>query len=360
MLQWLRRTGLRFMTLTESAEQAREYARAAMLAMARHGVPPTPRNFPVWYAYQTGQHIGLSRVIDGLLGENETLTPEQIEEVCRELYGVDEAGDAIRDTSDRLQATLGDILETVSGVSEEARHFGNLLADHRGRLGEKITKDEMTALADAAAGEAARMAERSLEIADRLGVACADIAGLMRRLEIVRSEALKDPLTGIANRKSFDTALALLIVDAGETGEPLSVLIADIDYLKRINETWGREIGDEVIRLVGRTVVESVRGRDVAARYDGRSFAVILPDTSVGHATRVAENIRTAMTTRSVSNQAPGKDLGSVTLSIGVAGYRPGETPGALLQRADSGLYEARQKGRDQVVSGCAPEYRIA
>ena len=348
------------MTLTDSAEQAREYARTAMHAMARHGVPPTPRHFPVWYAYQTGQHLGLNRVIDGLLAESETLTPGQIVEICREFYGADEAGDAIRDTSDRLQAALGDILATVSETGDEARHFGNLMGDHRGRLGEKITQNEMTELADAAAGEAARMAEKSLEIAAHLDVACADIAGLMRRLEIVRSEALKDPLTGIANRKSFDTALALLMADTGETGEPLSVLIADIDYLKRINETWGREFGDEVIRLVARTVVESVRGRDVAARYDGRSFAVILPDTSVEHATRVAENIRAAMASRSVSNQATGKDLGSVTLSIGVAGYRPGETPGALLQRADSGLYEARQKGRDRVVSGCAPEYRIA
>ncbi len=169
------------------------------------------------------------------------------------------------------------------------------------------------------------------------------------QLEDARREAMTDALTGIANRKMFDFVLRQCALDAMEIGEPLSLLMIDIDHFKQFNDTHGHHIGDQVLRLLAAVLKQSVKGQDTPARYGGEEFAVVLPQTTLANAVKLAEAIRVRVSRRSVINRATSQRLGSFTVSIGAAQFRPGEPLRLLVERADHALYAAKHAGRNRV-----------
>jgi diguanylate cyclase len=178
-----------------------------------------------------------------------------------------------------------------------------------------------------------------------------DIEALQRDLDDVRREALLDPLTKIYNRKAFDDGLGRAVGRARETGGHLCLLLVDIDYFKRFNDTWGHQTGDQVLRLVAMTLKSNIKGKDIAARYGGEEFAAILPDTDLEGAVTLADNIRRAIQAKELLKRSTNEKLGRVTASFGVATYRPGDTPSSLIERADRCLYAAKHQGRNKVIS---------
>jgi diguanylate cyclase (GGDEF)-like protein/PAS domain S-box-containing protein len=160
--------------------------------------------------------------------------------------------------------------------------------------------------------------------------------------------AATDPLTGLANRRRFDETLARDMALTGRAGTPLSLILIDVDHFKTYNDTYGHQSGDDCLRLVARSILACLRrGSDLASRYGGEEFAVILPDTDLEGAVAVADEIRTRITTASV------EELGRrVSASLGVAEYELASapsTPEDLVRRADGALYGAKIAGRDRV-----------
>jgi two-component system cell cycle response regulator len=137
-------------------------------------------------------------------------------------------------------------------------------------------------------------------------------------------------------------------------GEPVSALLVDIDHFKRINDTFGHDIGDEVLREFSVRLATNVRAIDLACRYGGEEFVVIMPDTELKDALRIAERLR--LHVAGTPFKAPGlSEPLTVTISVGVACTIGAEdTPEALLKRADAAVYEAKAHGRNQVVSRAA------
>jgi diguanylate cyclase len=140
-------------------------------------------------------------------------------------------------------------------------------------------------------------------------------------------------------------------MSAMEVGENLCLVMIDIDHFKRFNDTYGHPMGDQVLRLVARVIADNVKGRDTPARYGGEEFAVILPNTSLADAATVAEQLRRAVSKRRVTRRDTMQDLGSVTMSLGVSQFRPGEQLQHFIDRADAALYQAKRAGRDRVLS---------
>ncbi len=167
----------------------------------------------------------------------------------------------------------------------------------------------------------------------------------------MQKEALTDALTGIPNRKSFDMRLRVAAREARENEEPLSLLFADIDHFKHFNDTFGHQIGDQVLRLVARTLTDSVKGRDTPARHGGEEFAIILPQTPLNAARIVADQIRLGLMRRRLVGRDRRDNYGSVTLSFGAAEYRPGESLTTFVERADAALYFAKRHGRNRVAT---------
>ena len=166
--------------------------------------------------------------------------------------------------------------------------------------------------------------------------------------------AITDALTGLHNRRYMESHLSTLIDQAAGRSKPLSVLLVDIDYFKAINDNHGHDAGDDVLREFSTRVRKSIRGIDLACRYGGEEFVIVMPETDIAVATMVAERLRRRIATESFSIGQDGEKV-EVTISIGIAAIvGPKDSAPALLKRADQALYRAKRDGRNRVVPAAA------
>ncbi len=166
--------------------------------------------------------------------------------------------------------------------------------------------------------------------------------------------AVTDPLTGLHNRRYMAGQLSGLVRRAARGGEPVAALLVDIDHFKRINDSFGHDVGDDVLREFAVRLATNVRAIDLACRYGGEEFVVIMPDTGLETAHRIAERLRLHVA-GSPFRVSGVEDPLSVTISIGVACTGDvEESPDQLLKRADEAVYDAKAKGRNQVVARAA------
>lgn len=159
----------------------------------------------------------------------------------------------------------------------------------------------------------------------------------------------RDGLTGLYNRRRFDELLRLELERAQGYGHPLTLLLLDIDFFKRINDTFSHVAGDGVLQAVAQVLTRELRASDFAARYGGEEFALLLPHTALEGGRIVAEKVRLAIATTSWVALTPGHQ---VTTSIGLAQWAPGMSPTELVRQADAGLYAAKGAGRNRVRAG--------
>jgi diguanylate cyclase (GGDEF)-like protein len=179
-----------------------------------------------------------------------------------------------------------------------------------------------------------------------------DMAGeLQQREQKLQEQAISDPLTGLYNRRYLDEFLPRELARSGRSATPVAVMLIDLDHFKRVNDSSGHEAGDIALRAVGNLLRANVRGSDIACRFGGEEFALILPETDAEAALRRAEGIRIAIAELDLSYS--GKPLGRMTASFGLALF-PDHAPDTdeLLRVADVALYAAKGAGRNRVVVG--------
>jgi len=176
---------------------------------------------------------------------------------------------------------------------------------------------------------------------------------LRNRLEESIEAAMIDPLTGLHNRRYMESHLATLVADALHTSRSLSVLLADIDHFKRVNDTYGHDVGDAVLKEFSTRFRRNTRGIDLACRFGGEEFLVIMPDTSMSRAYQVGERLRVAIAADPFQVRP---DLGiHLTASVGIATLEcPEDTPETVFRRADNALFAAKRRGRNRVAANAA------
>ena len=181
------------------------------------------------------------------------------------------------------------------------------------------------------------------QLAEQLGLALSNV-----RLRVsLRQQSIIDPLTQLYNRRYMDEVLKRELIRSSRNGAPLSVLVLDLDHFKRINDTFGHEAGDAILRKVALTLRENIRSCDVACRMGGEEMVVLLPECGIEHAYKRADALRLAIAASEVLHQ--GEPLGA-TASIGVASYpEHGNNVQALVHAADLALYQAKHSGRNCV-----------
>lgn len=330
---------------------ARGLAARALAAMAGHGVAPTPRNYAVWFTYVSGRSPGLVHTIDEIAAAGHGFNQAKLDELFARYLAEEAQKEVYTRAERRLQEALTRLLSKLGEATGQTRAYSERLDAWSAELDSAPDGDRLRELLAEIATDTQRVLEKNDVLEQQLVRSTDEIEELRRSLAVVQHEAMTDGLTGIANRKFFDVRLAQAMRIAAAHGEPLSLLLIDIDRFKQFNDTWGHQLGDKVLRLVARTLTDCVKGRDVTARFGGEEFAIILESTRHEAALAVAEQIRTAMMRRKIVRKDSREDLGQVTVSIGVGLYRPGDTADDLISRTDAALYAAKRGGRNRVAS---------
>jgi diguanylate cyclase len=328
-------------------DYAMALAESANSHMVQHGIPPTPNNFAVWFNYSRGTLPELKWTIDVLVAGKKPFDHA----TNRQLFSTYLAPSSA--------ATVGDAPEQLKSVLTEAKRFVTAaIADNRTQIG--------------AIGDVAEQAENGLDpkslvkrLMDELTKAATRASALeinldetSRELDVIRDSLNKaehrantDTLTGLPNRRAFDQFLRAAQISAMETGEPLSLLLIDIDRFKQFNDNFGHGVGDQVLRLMANALRERVREQDLPARYGGEELIVVLPGAELDACAEVAERIRRSIAECRITRRSTGELLPAITVSIGAAQFRPGESATQLIERCDAALYLAKRTGRNRVVT---------
>jgi diguanylate cyclase len=339
-------------------ERTLSFAELALGQIRSLGQSAVPRNYEVWYVYAAGYNAPLNKIINETLAHGGKLTDSDFDQIYDTYLSHSRHSDRIDQVGARFVGEIDDLAAVVSEALGLTTKFGNSLegASNNLKSGPQDI-DQVKSVVEMLLSAAKSMKAANQHLEQRLNNSRLEISSLQQNLEAIRAESLTDPLTGLANRKMFDRALTMSINSARANNEPMALLMLDIDHFKSFNDNYGHLTGDQVLRLVGISLRQTMKGQDTIARYGGEEFAVVLPNTSLQQAVVVGDHIRRAVMSRELKKKSTGEILGRVTISIGAAALTPSDDTFSIIDRADSCLYAAKRGGRNRVVSELDADY---
>ncbi|HEY0053277.1 MAG TPA: GGDEF domain-containing protein [Caulobacteraceae bacterium] len=340
--------------ITLRSTAAYPLARSALEAMQSASVWPTPLNYELWIHYLGDPKGDLGQEIERLLATGEPFTESTSEHLAAEFLPKARLSDEIRDAGVQLTRELSSVASAIATAQRSQAAYGETLAGASEGLTTATDPKSLKGLVDGIATATRKVHQENSKLEKRLQASTREVTKLREHLEQVRRDAMTDALTNLANRKAFDDELARICTQADSNGAPVVLAVLDIDHFKRFNDTWGHQTGDQVLRYVASVIGRVGTGARVAARYGGEEFGVIFPAETVETVCTALEGVRQEIASRALKRRSTNDDLGSVTISIGLAQRRPGETPAALVHRADEALYASKHGGRNRVT--CAEQ----
>ncbi|NOQ94663.1 MAG: diguanylate cyclase [Methylophaga sp.] len=343
------------MEYSEYHDQAAEYMRLAIPLMKKYGVAMTPANYAVWYEYVAGNNIALNDAVHDHLDDSGALTNEDSRDLYTRFINREKDQAALIELRQDLKRILSEVLSFVGTGATASKNSSEKLLSVIDKLRPDMTRDEIHAVTEEVLFEARTAMSSSELLSERLSATMAEMQDMKKDLDDAKREAKTDTLTKLANRKAFDSILEKATKDADLNGIEVSMIFADLDLFKRINDTHGHLVGDQVLKVVANSLKAAVKGRDLVARYGGEEFAIVLLNTSLDNAKKVAESIRAEIAAKRIQRRDNRESLGSITMSFGVARYFPSEGSESFLQRVDRALYMSKRKGRNTVSEAPPP-----
>lgn len=251
---------------------------------------------------------------------------------------------------EELERQLGRLIVLIAGQLKNSKDHAASLRDTNAHLASVTTVAEIREVVRTLISKNETNERGTRDLEARLKAAQDQTSNLRQRLSQAEKLASLDPLTSVANRRRFEQFISAEVERSHANGTPLCLIMADIDHFKKVNDKFGHSAGDNVLKAFADLLSRNVRGGDLVARYGGEEFALVLPQTPMGDAFRIAERIRRSFELDGRPDESLAGELGRLTASFGVAEIRDGEPPSALIQRADQMLYEAKNKGRNATM----------
>lgn len=313
------------------------------------GIQPTPANYEFWYRYVTASDPALTEAVDAVMRTMGRVSTRAMENIRREIYGSDAAPD-LQQLLEQTQDQLHRVSTYVEGADADAKDYSRTL--EQGRFGIEAASedgDSHAALLAEMLNATNAMIDKTEKLEKRLAASGEEISSLKQDLKTARSESRTDALTALPNRKAFAAYLEAQAARAVADRKPLCLAFCDIDHFKNFNDTWGHRLGDEVLRLVGKSLEQLCHGVGYPARYGGEEFVIVLPGRDLGSARDICEQIRDFIASRAVRTKADAQEVGRITLSLGLAQLAWTDGVEELIERADAALYRAKETGRNRV-----------
>lgn len=371
------------MDYTDHPDEVAEGVFAGLSFMEKFDVPANPNNIAVWYAYASGKYPDVRQTIDNLIAEKKPFTEEVCAEIYESYFSVERETRMVESASGRIVGELDRARDYVGQASENTLKIGARLKAASAQLADnELTQDvkgvldniiketdeigaetnaltssldevveEVRTVVEAVTQEGQTLTNETMRLSSQLEETVYEIREIERDFREQREEVLTDALTGTRNRKHFDIVLHSEIAAAEQESTPLSLIVIDLDHFSAFNASYGKAVGDQVLRLVARTALDCVKGQDTVGRIGGEEFAILLPHTEAQGAEVVAKNIRAAFGRKTLTNRRTGEQYGTITLSAGVTQFHPGELSSQFLRRGDEAMIDAKEAGRDQICT---------
>jgi diguanylate cyclase len=327
--------------------KASEYLRLVLPFLSKYKIPASPLNYQVGYDFVSEANAALKKALEDCLEKAGEITEQDLlalhkQHIAQDDKALESVRTELQQIIAKMQGQFEDSNEDLSDYLNSLNGFANILSSAKNP--DQLSAEVQKVMADTRSTEQSQR-KHETQISNMME----EVEILRRQLDQVREESLTDALTGLANRKAFDQMLEQLIEDHSGQKSPFCVLIGDIDHFKKFNDTYGHLVGDKVLRYVANTIKSCVKGKDMAARFGGEEFVLILPDTAMAGAIIVAEQVRKAISDKNLKDKSNNEDYGKITISLGVGQFQHNEQPDDLLKRADQALYRAKENGRNRV-----------
>ncbi|MCW8886316.1 MAG: GGDEF domain-containing protein [Motiliproteus sp.] len=333
----------------DSSEKAAQFLREAVPLMVKHQIPPTPYNYAIWYSYVSNRDPDLKAAIDGTIKNHGTCPSSATDELFKNHIIGDQLVDS-DSAQENLKAIIAELRNQVDEALIGAEGFHQLLEESSNSLQQAPEKLDLGHLIETLAQGTQTVSDSSRIFRTQMEDAQREVEELKKELKRSQQEADRDPLTGLFNRRYFERQMKEMIVNG--RGEEHSLIIVDIDHFKSFNDSYGHLIGDKVIQRVATLLEKAVIGEEMAVRFGGEEFMLLIRESNLDKALERAEKVRKMTQGIVLKDRKGGGDIRRITASFGVTRYRSGEALSHCIERADKALYQAKENGRNRVESG--------
>ncbi|MDB5673757.1 MAG: putative diguanylate cyclase [Sphingomonas bacterium] len=311
-----------------------------------NGLDLTALNLMCAHDYLSRSNRKLERAIEEALVTRTALTNEWVENFYADSPVAERRAARIASTTEQVEAVLGQCLELV----ERSRGTAHVYSDALQAEADQLTTAEALPAVERLIGLTRAMVSQTRDIQEELRQRSIETTQLRTVLQSAQREAQVDHLTGLPNRRAFDTRLRQAAEASTDHSRPAAIALCDIDHFKAINDAHGHDTGDRVLGLVAAALQKVAGEHCYVARFGGEEFALIFEDCTVGDAATIVDELRRSLGARRLINQATHEPIGYVTFSAGVAPLEPADSGTVSLKRADTALYAAKQGGRNRVL----------
>lgn len=338
------------MNYTEERSKAGEYLRLALNYMAKYNLPANPVNYTVWYEYASGKNIKLKKAIDQNVDAAIPLNSPKVEHLYQR-YVADGDRIVVSKLLTQISLMLKEVSSHVSETEGDLAGHGSNLEKLAGRVSEAVDYKEIKSIVDQMLVETKALVNSGRRLETRMKVSSQDLRQLQKELEKSQQEAQTDTLTSLINRRGLEKRFELERIRAKQNQTPFSILLIDIDHFKKVNDKYGHLVGDSLLKSIAVLLTGQLRKNDIAARFGGEEFLILLPETDIVGAKAVGRKFQNALALKEWKIKDTGQVMGKITVSMGAAQYKFNEPEETLIKRADDALYFAKQNGRNQIIS---------
>ncbi len=336
---------------SEFVEDPRERRRRQLLGdigrfLLTHRLEVNPYTLAIAHDVITGADQRLARLIETRVANREPVTLHWLEEAGRS-SGRSDGSEALNALMGKLETSLDEFAQTTVAARSATSDYNSALEAHVGELAQVskagVVISELATIAKV-------MLERTREIEQEMSRSEMQTRSLQSSLEEARRNAEVDHLTGLPNRRAFESTLEKELAMAKANAEPLCVAFVDVDHFKKVNDTHGHEAGDRVLKAVAQTLAKISNDKCHVARHGGEEFVALLRGKTIDEAWAALDGARATMADRRLVNRATDMPFGKITFSGGLADVFAHASPGDALKAADDALYLAKASGRDRIV----------
>ncbi len=324
---------------------------SALTMMTSYKVAPTPQNYHLWYTHAAQSDFELSKTLENVITKKVPFNDDLNDKLYEKFFSQEKELKAVSETGAKFQKEVAKIVSIIKDVGEDTSNHSKALAEHVDTISDFEGAEELKAVIKLILDDTDKIKQQSEKLENKLVESTERIKGLQVNLDNARLESRTDALTNIGNRKYFNEQLEELMEKYKSEHQEFCLIICDIDYFKKFNDTFGHQVGDQVLKVVAHVIKNEAQDVGFPARYGGEEFAILLPNTGTDGGAIIAEMIRKIISQRTIKNRATGVNFGKITMSFGIATIHGNEPASDLIERADEALYLAKQNGRNRVQS---------